>query len=111
MVGDGRGPTYKKTRPGNAAIDRAMGHVLRHAGLTPAIEDSSPYSLDERQSRSPSFNLPVRPFQRSKYGTIPQYHKSADNLAFIKPEHLPESYSMIVKPIGVVENDVYCKTT
>jgi aminopeptidase-like protein len=31
MVGDGGGPTYKKSRRGNAKIDRAVTHVLRHA--------------------------------------------------------------------------------
>ena len=105
MVGDRGGPTYKKTRRGDAAIDRAIGHVLRHSGLTPTIEDFSPYGYDERQYCSPGFNLPVGLFQRSKYGAIPEYHTSADNLAFIKPEHLRESYSVIVKTIGVIEND------
>ena len=105
MVGDGGGPTYKKTRRGDTAIDRAMGHVLRYSGLTPTIEDFSPYGYDERQYCSPGFNLPVGLFQRSKYATIPQYHTSADNLHFIKPEHLLESYSVIVKTIGVIEKD------
>jgi aminopeptidase-like protein len=105
MVGDGGGPTYKRSRRGDAAIDRAMAHILRHSGLTPTIEDFSPYGYDERQYCSPGFNLPVGLFQRSKYGTIPQYHTSADNLDFIKPEHLLESYSVIVKTIGVVEHD------
>jgi aminopeptidase-like protein len=105
MVGDGGGPTYKKTRRGDAAIDHAMAHVLRHSGLTPTIEDFSPYGYDERQYCSPGFNLPVGLFQRSKYGTIPQYHTSADDLAFIKREHLLESYDVIVKTIGVIENN------
>jgi aminopeptidase-like protein len=111
MVGDGGGPTYKKTRRGDAAIDRAMGHVLRHSGLKQTIEDFSPYGYDERQYCSPGFNLPVGLFQRSKYGTIPQYHTSADNLAFIKPVHLLESYSLIVKAIGVIENDGVYRNT
>jgi aminopeptidase-like protein len=111
MVGDGGGPTYKKSRRGDAAIDRAMAYVLRHSGLASTIEDFSPYGYDERQYCSPGFNLPVGLFQRSKYGTIPQYHTSADNLVFIKPEHLQESYSVIVRSIGVIENDaVYWNT-
>ena len=105
MVGDGGGPTYKKSRQGDAAIDRAMEHVLRHSGIAPVIEDFSPYGYDERQYCSPGFNLPVGLFQRSKYGTIPQYHTSADDLSFIKPGHLLESYNVIVKTIGVIEND------
>jgi aminopeptidase-like protein len=105
MVGDAGGPTYKKSRRGDTAIDRAMEHVLRHGGMASVIEDFSPYGYDERQYCSPGFNLPVGLFQRSKYGTIPQYHTSADDLSFIKPEHLRESYSVIVKAIGVVENN------
>jgi len=111
MVGDGGGPTYKRSRRGDAAIDRAMAHVLRHSGLAPTIEDFSPYGYDERQYCSPGFNLPVGLFQRSKYGAIPQYHTSADNLDFIKPERLLESYEVIVKAIGVIENDVIYRNT
>ena len=33
MVGDGGGPTYKKSRRGDAPIDCAMEHVLRHSGM------------------------------------------------------------------------------
>ena len=111
MVGDGGGPTYKKSRRGEAAIDRAMGHVLRHSRLRPVIEEFSPYGYDERQYCSPGFNLPVGLFQRSKYGTISQYHTSADDLAFITPEHLLESYNLIVKAIDVIESDAaYCNT-
>ena len=88
-----------------------MAHVLRHSGLTPTIEDFSPYGYDERQYCSPGFNLPVGLFQRSKYGTIPQYHTSADNLAFIKPEHLLESYGVIVRTIGIIENDAVYRNT
>jgi aminopeptidase-like protein len=111
MVGDGGGPTYKRSRRGDAAIDRAMAHVLHRSGLAPTIEDFSPYGYDERQYCSPGFNLPVGLFQRSKYASIPQYHTSADNLAFIKPEHLLESYRLIVNAIGVIENDVIHRNT
>ena len=45
MVGDGGGPTYKKSRRGNAKIDRAMIHALRHSGLTPTILDFFPVRL------------------------------------------------------------------
>ncbi len=111
MVGDGGGPTYKKSRRGEAPIDRAMSHILRHSRLRSVIEEFSPYGYDERQYCSPGFNLPVGLFQRSKYGTISQYHTSADDLAFITPEHLLESYNLIVKTIDVIESDAaYCNT-
>lgn len=111
MVGDGGGPTYKKTRRGDSAIDRAVAHVLRHSGRSSTIEEFSPYGYDERQYCSPGFNLPVGLFQRSKHGSIPQYHTSADNLSFIKPEHLLESYSIIVRTINIIENDVVYRNT
>ncbi len=105
MVGDGGGPAYKKSRRGDAIIDRAMMHTLRHSGLTPEILDFSPYGYDERQYCSPGFNLPVGLLQRSKFATIPEYHTSADNLDFIKAEHLGESYRLIAQTIEVMEGD------
>jgi aminopeptidase-like protein len=109
MVGDGGGPTYKKSRRGNAKIDRAMIHSLHHSGLTPTILDFFPYGYDERQYCSPGFNLPVGLFQRSRFGKIPQYHTSADNLDFIRSSHLARSFSLIVDALDVIENDaIYC---
>lgn len=105
MLGDRGGPTYKKSRQGNTAIDRAMVHALNHSGLAPVIEDFSPYGYDERQFCSPGFNLPVGLLQRSKYGSIPEYHTSADNLGFISPEALSESYGLFSDAIGVVEGN------
>jgi aminopeptidase-like protein len=111
MVGDAGGPTYKKSRRGNADIDRAMIHILRHSGLSPTILDFSPYGYDERQYCSPGFDLPVGLFQRSKFGTIPQYHTSADDLAFIRPEHLGESYRLIAEAANLIDADrVYVNT-
>jgi aminopeptidase-like protein len=105
MLGDRGGPTYKKSRRGSAEIDRAMIHVLDHSGQASVIEDFSPYGYDERQYCSPGFNLPVGLLQRSKYGSIPEYHTSADNLGFISPEALGESYRLISDAIGVVEGN------
>jgi aminopeptidase-like protein len=105
MLGDRGGPTYKKSRRGTTDIDRAMVHTLHHSGLAPVIEEFSPYGYDERQYCSPGFNLPVGLLQRSKYGTIPEYHTSADNLGFISPEALGESYRLINDAIGVVEGN------
>ncbi|WEK48986.1 MAG: DUF4910 domain-containing protein [Candidatus Kaistia colombiensis] len=104
-VGDGGGPTYKKSRRGNAVIDRAASHVLRHAAPASAILDFSPYGYDERQYCSPGFNLPVGLFQRSLFGTFPEYHTSADDLDFVRPEHLASSYAMIDAILDVIEND------
>jgi aminopeptidase-like protein len=110
MVGDGGGPTYKKSRRGNAQIDRAVSHVLHHSGFSPSIIDFFPYGYDERQYCSPGFNLPVGLFQRSLFGTVPQYHTSADNLAFIRADYLAQSYQLITAILNVVENNVVCRS-
>ncbi|MGB0086757.1 MAG: DUF4910 domain-containing protein [Rhodomicrobiaceae bacterium] len=104
-VGDAGGPTYKKSRRGDAFIDRAMSHVLGHAAAAPNIIEFFPYGYDERQYCSPGFDLPVGLFQRSQFGTFREYHTSADNLDFIAPEHLRASYEMIAAAIDIIEND------
>jgi aminopeptidase-like protein len=104
-VGDGGGPTYKKSRRGDAYIDRTVTHVLCHSGMTPNIVDFSPYGYDERQYCSPGFNLPVGLFQRSMFGAFPQYHNSGDNLEFINADHLTESYRLIASILEIIEND------
>jgi aminopeptidase-like protein len=104
-VGDGGGPTYKKSRRGDALIDRAMAHVLKHASPGAVIQDFSPYGYDERQYCSPGFNLPVGSFQRSQWGTFPEYHTSADDLDLIAPDHLENSYRLILAAIDILERD------
>jgi aminopeptidase-like protein len=110
-VGDHGGPTYKRSRRGDSAIDRAMVHVLRHAGLTANVVEFSPYGYDERQYGSPGFNLPVGLFQRSQFATFPEYHTSGDNLDFIKPQHLASSYRTIVAAMDILENDTFMQNT
>lgn len=104
-VGDGGGPTYKKSRRGNAVIDRVMGHVLGSRSPGASILDFSPYGYDERQYCSPGFNLPVGLFQRSLYASFPEYHTSADNMDFIKPEHLAISYRLVREALEIIDHD------
>lgn len=104
-VGDAGGPTYKKSRRGDAMIDLVMSHVLRHAAGQPAIVEFSPYGYDERQYCSPGFDLPVGLLQRSRFGTFAEYHTSADNLDFIRPEYLAASYHLVVDALRIIERD------
>lgn len=104
-VGDGGAATYKKSRRGDALIDRAMAHVLRKVTPRPTIIDFSPYGYDERQYCSPAFDLPVGLFQRSQFGTFREYHTSADNLDFIQPRHLEDSYNILAEAINIIENE------
>ena len=104
-VGDAGGPTYKKSRRGDTLIDRAMVHVLKQAGATFNLLEFFPYGYDERQFCSPGFDLPVGLFQRSQFSTFPEYHTSADNLEFIKPENLASSFNWIVQSLSILDGD------
>ena len=105
-VGDSGGPTYKRSRRGNAEIDQAIEHVLKHCGMLSEIQNYSPYGYDERQYCSPGFNLPVGLFSRSQYGKYPEYHTSKDNLDFISVKNLLESYSIILQVIEILESNL-----
>jgi aminopeptidase-like protein len=102
-VGDAGAMTYKQSRQGNAEIDRVVSHVLQNSGRAYAIEEFSPYGYDERQYCSPGFNLPVGRLSRTPFGTYPEYHTSADNLDFVKPDFLADSLSIYIETIEILE--------
>jgi aminopeptidase-like protein len=104
-VGDTGAIHYKKSRQGNAEIDRAVAHVLKHSGQPHQLLEFSPYGYDERQYCSPGINLAVGRLSRSPHGTFPEYHTSADNLTFVHPEKLSESFATCLEIISVLENN------
>ena len=106
-VGDAGGPTYKRSRNGDAAIDRAVARVFAEHAPEGTILDFSPYGYDERQYGSPGFNLPVGLFERSKYGEFPEYHTSGDNLEFVSAAELDRSYALVARIIDILETDWY----
>lgn len=104
-VGDAGGVTYKRSRRGSAEVDRAAVNVLRTSSEPHRIIDFFPYGYDERQYCSPGFNLAVGCFMRSEHGTFPEYHTSADNLSFIRPEQLADSFEKVWEILRVLENN------
>ena len=104
-LGDKSGFHYKKSRQGDAEIDRAAAHVLRHSGEPADTMEFSPYGYDERQYCSPGFNLAVGCLMRGVWGTFPEYHTSADNLDFIHPEQLARSLRVCIEIVDVLENN------
>lgn len=104
-VGDGGPFTYKRSRRGDAEIDRAASHVLRHSGRAYDVIDFFPYGYDERQYCSPGFNLPVGALSRTTHGHYPQYHTSADDLGFVRPGALAESLELYEAVIDVIERN------
>lgn len=107
-VGDPGKSTYKKSRRGDAEIDRAFAHILKHSGQDYEIIDFFPYGYDERQFCSPGFNLAVGCLMRSQHGEFPEYHTSADNLDFVQPQYLLDSLNKCQAAIDLLEgNRIY----
>jgi aminopeptidase-like protein len=104
-VGDAGGFHYKKSRRGDAEIDRAAACVLKHCGEPSEILEFSPYGYDERQYCSPGFNLSVGCLMRSVWGSFPEYHTSADNLNFVRPPQLAGSLRVCASILDVLEGN------
>jgi aminopeptidase-like protein len=104
-LGDSGYFTYKRTRRGDAEIDNIVAYVLENSEKDYRVVDFTPYGYDERQYCSPGFDLPVGCLMRTTHGEYPQYHTSADDLSFVSPENLTESFLMYLEVIGVLEGN------
>lgn len=104
-LGDSGKFTYKKTRQQNAQIDKIVTHILRDSDNDFNVIDFFPYGYDERQYCSPGFDLPVGCLMRTPHGQYPEYHTSADNLDFVKPENLADSFSKYLAVVNILENN------
>jgi len=102
-VGDRGVLTYKRSRRGDALVDRAGAHIVGRADGR--VLDFVPWGWDERQFNSPGFDLPVGCLTRSLEGEFPEYHSSADDLDLIRPEFLSESMDAALAIVDVLENE------
>jgi len=104
-VGDPGAFHYKKSRQGDATIDRAVGHVLRHQDVPHEIMDFSPYGYDERQFGSPGFDMPVGCLMRSVWGQFPEYHTSADDLSLVTAPALAGSLGICLEVVDLLDQN------
>jgi aminopeptidase-like protein len=102
-AGDPGSMTYKRSRLGDAEIDQAAANVVHAAGGS-AIP-FAPWGGDERQFCSPGFDLPVGALTRSPPDTFPGYHSSGDDLDFVRPEFLADSFRRCLEIVDVLETN------
>ena len=102
-AGDSAPLTYKRSRRGDAPVDRAGAHVVGRSGGR--ILDFVPWGWDERQFNSPGFDIPVGCLTRSLEGEFPEYHSSADDLDLISADHLETALEAALEIVDVLEHD------
>ena len=106
-IGDDGLFTYKKSRIGNALIDKVCQAVLEQTEEDYNLVEFSPRGSDERQYCSPGFNLPMGSLMRSMYGKYPEYHTSADNKAFVSFSAMEAAVNKFLQIIDVLEANRY----
>jgi aminopeptidase-like protein len=104
-IGDDGSLTYKRSRRGDAEVDRAMETVLRDSGAPYRVLPWEPWGGDERQFCSPGFDLPVGSLMRTPHGEFDGYHTSADGLERIRPESLAEAVDRCLDLVEVLESN------
>ena len=103
-VGDSAPLTYKRSRRGDALVDRAAAYVLGRMNHARVV-DFVPWGWDERQFNSPGFDLPVGSLSRSREGEYEEYHSSADDLELVRPRQLEEALQAVLEIVEVLESD------
>jgi aminopeptidase-like protein len=104
-LGDPGSFHYKRSRQGDAEIDRAAQVALRDTGEEYRVEDFVPFGYDERQYCSPGFDLAVGSLTRTPWGQYPEYHTSADNLDLVTDESLQGSLEMYLEVVRILEQN------
>ena len=105
LLGDPAPLTYKRSRRGNAEIDRIAEFALSTLDPGSRTIPFEPYGYDERQLCSPGFNLPVGRLTRSVNDGYPQYHSSADDLSLITAGQLDASLSACKRVCEIIEDN------
>ncbi len=103
-VGDDRDYSMVHSRYADTIADRVLLHVLRFKDKH-TIYGFHQRGSDERQYNAPGVDLPVVCFCRSKFGEFPEYHTSADNMAFVSPDGFQGAYDAMMEVIEILERN------
>ncbi|MFJ9174598.1 DUF4910 domain-containing protein [Streptomyces sp. NPDC102360] len=104
-AGDRGALTYKRSRRGDAEIDRVLTHTLSTSQRPHETKEFTPYGYDERQYCSPGFDLGVGSLTRTPYAGYPEYHTSADDLDFVSPEAMADTLAVCREAFAVLDRN------
>lgn len=103
-VGDDRDYSIIESRYADTLADKILKNILKGRGrhtVYPFLERGS----DERQFNAPGVGLPVVCFCRSKFGTYPEYHTSADDMGLVSAAGFQGSYEVMTGVIDALEHN------
>ena len=104
-VGDAGPLTYKKSRRGDAEIDRAAQHVLRRRESRTASSTSPPTGTTSGSTTRPGSISPSAASRARRTAGTREYHTSADDVAFVRPASLASSLRAYLAIVGVLEGN------
>lgn len=98
---------YKKSRRGDAPLDRLIEHLFRQTIPGRTVPFTPIHGSDERQYNSPGFNLPVGQLNRTLTPGFAGYHTSLDTKESMGIDRLYQSLNEIESILQAFEHDGY----
>lgn len=103
---------YKRSRRGDAPLDRLVVHLFKSEAIAGRSVAFTPaYGSDERQYNSPGFNLPVGQLNRTLSRKFPGYHTSLDTKESMGIDKLWQSVEETEQILTAFEADGYYVNT
>lgn len=97
---------YKSTYHNGHHIDNIVEKTFQEMNLEFISYPFDIIGSDERQYSSPFFRIPIGTICKDKYYEYDYYHTSKDNLDFIKPGYLSQTFTIYCRVLENLENTI-----
>ena len=104
-MGDEKAYSFLPSRLGKTMADRVSLYYLHKMHPEFIRYSYLDRGSDERQYCAPGIDLPVVSVMRSKHSVYPEYHTSFDNMNFISPKGLQDSFNLMQAILNGLEGN------
>jgi aminopeptidase-like protein len=102
-LGDSKAWSILHSRNEDSLVDKISRQILHSNKIDYKSYSFAERGSDERQYSSPLVGIPMTSIMRSKYTEYPEYHTSLDNLDFVSPDSLFESFCLYRNLVGFLD--------